>query len=282
MIIDFHTHSFPDKIAGRVAEVLSHNAHIKYYITPDLTGLRSSMEDAGVSYSVNLPVVSRVDQTTPINDQMIRSLEEARTIGIIHFGGIHPDFEQFASEIRRLSREGIKGIKLHPAYQQVDLNDIRYKRIIGKANEEGMTVSVHAGEDIGLPEHNYASAEMILDVLSDVQPERLVLAHFGGWQGWDQFERYLAGAPVFIDTAFSLGKIIPRKGEESLLIHDTNLSSEEFVRLSRKHGVGKVLFATDSPWASQKEYVSLVENVSLTEEEKRQIFSENAKKLLEP
>lgn len=280
MRIDFHTHSFPDHMASRVVERLSHLSHSRYYLCPTIQNLSDSMKTAGIDYSVNLPVVTRADQTVSVNDRMISSLETDLSAGIIHFGGMHPDFSSYGREIKRLSRQGIRGIKLHPPYQGAALNDIRYKRIIEAANEEDMAVIVHAGLDIGLPDKNYASPEMILDLLKDVRPSRLILAHFGGWQGWELFEKHLAGAPVYIDTAFSLGTILPAESEEDLLIADQNLSADEFVRLSRKHGTNKVLFATDSPWADQKEYVTIIENSSLNEEEKQNIFCLNAMPLL--
>ena len=39
----------------------------------------------------------------------------------------------------------MKGIKLHPDYQDTYFNDIRYKRIISYATELGLIISVHAG-----------------------------------------------------------------------------------------------------------------------------------------
>ena len=280
MRIDFHTHSFPARIAGKTAESLSHMAHSIYYICPDPEHLCASMAAAGVDYSVNLPVVTREDQTVSVNDKMIASLEVSHASGIINFGGMHPDFGDYRVELKRLKSHGIKGIKIHPPYQGMDLNDIRFKRLIGAASEEDLVVLTHAGLDIGIPDHNYASVEMILEILQDVRPPKFVLGHFGNWQDWEHVESDLAGAPVYFDTAFSFGPITPVQGEESRLIRKENLTAEDFVRIARKHGTDKILFATDSPWARQDEYVKFVERSTATVSEKNQIFSENAQALL--
>ena len=51
---------------------------------------------------------------------------------------MHPEFEGFGTEMKRLREHGIKGIKIHPAYQETDLNDIKFKRIIAAAEENDM------------------------------------------------------------------------------------------------------------------------------------------------
>jgi len=79
----------------------------------------------------------------------------------------------------------------------------------------------------------------------------------------ESFE-YLVGEKVYFDTAVVLG-VIPE---------------EQFVRMVRNHGVEKILFGTDSPWAGQKEFVDYMKQCPLTEEEKERIFSQNALELL--
>ena len=281
MIIDFHTHTFPSRISARVAEELSHLSHSVYYIEPNVQKLSESMKDAGIDLSVNLPVMTRPDQVVPVNDRLIRSMEEDLSLGIMSFGGLHPLFEDYKKEIRRLREAGIRGIKIHPAYQGVDLNDIRFKRIIGAISEEGLITITHAGQDIGIPEKNYASVPMILDVIRDVAPERFVLAHSGGWQGWDEVRSDLAGADVWIDTSFSCGPLEPKPGEEERLHYRYNMTKEQFAGLVQAHGAERVLFATDSPWAPQKEYVEFIRGCGFSDDDTEKILGGNAAALLE-
>ena len=58
------------------------------------------------------------------------------------------------------------------------------------------------------------------------------------------------------------------------------MPQEQFIRIVRTHGADKILFGTDSPWAGQEEFVKLLSAMPLTQEEKEQIFSENACRLL--
>lgn len=122
---------------------------------------------------------------------MIQAKEELKKEGILTFGGLHPDMENYREELKKLADAGISGIKLHPAYQAVDVDDIRMERIIDAASELGLIVLIHAGIDIGIYDRNYASVAQILNVIRDVQPEKFVLAHMGGWACWEDVERDL-------------------------------------------------------------------------------------------
>lgn len=280
MIIDFHTHTFPEKIASGVVEKLGRLSHTKHFTQGSVSNLLSSMEAGAITFSVNLPVMTSAGQVEKVNGSLIEQREALYQQGIITFGGMHPDHGDYRRELLRLSQNGIKGIKLHPAYQGVDLDDIRFLRIIDRASELGLIVLTHAGIDIGLPEHNYASVKQILHVIEEVQPEKFVLAHMGGWAGWDQVESDLAGAPVWLDTAFSIGAVTPDPEATEPPYQNSNLSDEAFLRIVRKHGTDRILFATDSPWEDQKDYVERLQGMALTCQEKEQIFSGNAMRLL--
>lgn len=280
MIIDFHTHTFPDAICEKTIEKLSMLSATKAFTNGSVSALLSSMKDAGVDYSVNLPVMTNPGQVEKINSSMIASKDSMLAQGIVQFGGMHPDYENPKDELKRLKENGIKGIKIHPAYQNVDLNDIRMLRIIDAASELGLITLTHAGVDIGIYDHNYASTAHILQVLKEVAPEKFVLAHFGNWACWDDVERDLAGANVYFDTAFSIGTITPNPEAGKPPILASNTDNEQFVRIARKHGMKKILFATDSPWEDQKDYIGRINSLPLTEAEKKQILGENAANLL--
>ncbi len=280
MIIDFHTHTFPEKISARVMEQLSAKSKTKYFTDGSAAALVESTKKSGITYSINQPVMTSVEQVEKVNSSLIKQAEELRANGVLTFGGMHPDYENYKAELKRLKDNGIKGIKIHPAYQSVDLDDIRFLRIIDCASELGLVVITHAGVDVGIYDHNYASVKHVLHVIDEVHPEKFVLAHMGGWGCWDEVERDIAGAPVWFDTAFSIGKITPAENRDAEPIRSYNLTDEEFVRLTRKHGADKVLFGTDSPWEDQEDYVKRVSDMPLTEEEKQMIFADNAEKLL--
>lgn len=280
MIIDFHTHTFPGKISSKVVRKLGMAAHIRAYTDGSMEGLTASMALAGADYSVNLPVMTSPEQVEKINSSMIQNRESLLSQGIIAFGGMHPDYPDYKKEIRRLRENHIAGIKIHPAYQNINLDDIRMLRIIDCASEEGLITLTHAGMDIGIYDRNYCSVAHILKVIDEVHPEKFVLAHMGNWDCWQEVEQDLAGAPVWLDTAFSIGPIAKNPATDETPYEEMNLTDEDFIRLCRKHGTDHILFATDSPWQDQADYISRIKSMSFTDTEKEHIFSENAVALL--
>lgn len=305
MIIDFHTHTFPDKIAAKTVRHLAGVSHTLPFTDGSVKDLLKSMDKSGVDISLNLPVATSPSQVEKVNRNLIRDFvpfsadvninpahipadyNDARLCAgksparIISLGCMHPDYVDYRKELAFLKSHGIPGIKLHPAYQDTDLDDIRMMRIIDAASELNMIVLVHAGIDIGIPDHDFASVAHILRVIRDIQPPKFVLAHMGGWACWDDVERDLAGALVWMDTSFSIGPITRLPGDPVPPILSSNLSDEAFLRLCRKHGTDRILFATDCPWADQEDYVARINALPFSEHEKSRIFGENAAELLE-
>lgn len=259
-MVDFHTHIFPDQIAPGTLKFLSGVSHTTPFTNATSEGLLTSTEVSGLEYSVILPVVTKPSQFRAINEFASHFTEGK----LISFGGIHPDSENYKEQLMQIKSYGLKGVKLHPDYQHTYFNDIKYKRIVAYASELGLIASVHAGVDIGYPEPVHCTPPMAREVIEEVKPDKLVLAHMGGFGLWDEVEDLLVGKPVYFDTAYVFG----------------HMEDEQFVRIVKNHGVEKILFATDSPWAGQQEFISYMDHLELTEEEKQQILSENANHLL--
>ena len=266
MIIDFHTHIFPDRIAPVTIQKLSEKAQIPAYTDGTLDDLKRSMEASQVGISVVLPVVTRPDQFSSVNRfaRKITPEEFTEEGGLLSFGGIHPDTGNYKVEVDELARMGLKGIKIHPDYQQVFIDDIRYLRILDRAAEKGLIVIAHAGVDIGLPEVVHCTPDRVERVLAQIDDGILVMAHMGGYDCWEDVEKYLTGSRLYFDTAFCLG----------------HMAEEQFIRICRAHGTDRILFATDSPWDGQKEFITKLENLPLTQKEKEAIAGENAKRIL--
>ena len=71
------------------------------------------------------------------------------------FGGIHPDSANYRKQMNIIADLGFKGVKIHPDYQGVMIDDIRYLRIIEYACELGLIVLTHAGIDISMQNSVY-------------------------------------------------------------------------------------------------------------------------------
>ena len=261
MIIDFHTHMFPDKIAaGTIAHLASIIEQVHPYTDGTYEGLKRVTEESGVDISIALPIVTTPKQFESIN-RFAANYQEGN---VISFGSIHPDSDDYKSQLRFIKELGLKGIKFHPDYQETYFNDIRYKRIISYASELGLVIVTHAGMDPLSPDKVHCTVPMIREVIDEVQPEKLVLAHMGGHMRWDEVEDLIVGKNVYFDTGVVLDK----------------MDLDQCVRMMKNHGTDKILFGTDMPWSGQKEYIEIIRSLDLTDEDKERIFYKNACKLL--
>ena len=260
MIIDFHTHTFPDTIAARAVQKLASQAHEIPKCDGTNKGLLAHMEQSGVDVSVLVPIATKPEQTYGINELAYQT--NSTQSKLISFGSVHPLNDDYKHILRDLKAHNIKGIKLHPAYQNMYFDDTAYLRLISYAQEMGLFVLVHAGMDAGLPGCDYASISHIIPALDTLDQSKLILAHMGGYGEWESVEQYIAGSNVYFDTSYS------------------PLPNEQFARIIKKHGTDKILFGTDSPWTNQKTAVDNILSLGLSTAENNQILYENASKIL--
>lgn len=265
IIIDSHTHIFPDKIAKATIEKLESFSPLARSATDGtLSGLLASMDKGNIDYSVVLPVVTAPKQFDSINSFATRN-NHGR---LICFGGIHPDCENIPSKVAQIKSLGLYGIKLHPDYQSTYVDDERYIEIVREALKNDLLITFHAGVDIGMPETVHCSpdrAARLLDAVKDLNQgePRIIFAHFGGHAMADEVMRHLCGRNCMFDTAFTLMHEVPHKLEQII----------------KSHGAEKILFATDSPWSDQKESVERLCSLSITDQEKNLIIGENAARI---
>ena len=275
-MIDFHTHTFPDKIAAAAIGKLEKAAHARSFSDGTRDGLLRAMHAASVSHAVVLPVATNPLKCASMNDasHALDGLD-----GLIYFAAIHPDAPDWRQELDRVRQLGFKGVKIHPVYQDVAIDDPRFVRVLARCGELGLIVVMHAGADIGFPGVVRCSPAMLRSALRQAGPVTLVAAHMGGWRNWQEVPEHLLDTGIYLDTAFSLGKITP------LDAHDAPadlslLDAEDFCQLVRTFGSQRVLFGTDSPWDDLPASIDRIRSLPLTPDEQENIFSRNARKLL--
>ncbi|MBR2344136.1 MAG: amidohydrolase family protein [Clostridia bacterium] len=267
MVIDFHTHIFPEKIAAATVSALAKSACTEPYTDGTEAGLLSALEEAGADIAVNLPVLTRAKQFDSITAFAeginAKSYTGAR---IISFAGIHPEDECAEEHLERIKDAGFLGIKIHPDYQGHFIDSEEYIRILSVAKSLGLITVTHAGLDgafVGEPiKCTPRRVYKLLERLGGY--DRLVLAHMGGRALADEFIEVLGGSEVYIDTGYVLPEL-KREGFEKILLC---------------HGEDRILFATDSPWQSIRAELERIKSYSLGEATEEKILAGNAKKLL--
>ncbi len=262
MVIDFHTHAFPDAIAQRAITSLCEKCGGQYIPCSDGTvnGLLDNMTAFGVDISVVQPVITKQSQTESLN-LWAQGICSDR---LVSFGGIFPHTDDYKRDIDFVCSLGLKGIKLHPEYQQFTVDAPEMLRLYDYALSRGLMILFHAGEDPAYPPPVHSSPKQFAAISKAMQGGVMIAAHLGGIRQWDDVERYLVGANIYLDTSMGF----------SYYPH------EQFLRIVKAHGADKILFGSDSPWSKAGEEITTLQSLSLTEQEKAQILYKNAERLL--
>lgn len=262
MIIDIHTHVFPDELAARAIQHLTYGNTIPVYSDGTCGGLSASMERAGVDRSVVMPVATKPSQVSGINQWAVEVNQKYKNIH--SFGTLHPLMDNWQEEIKNLVANGIKGVKLHPDYQSFFVDEPDMLKMYQFIADSGLILMLHAGIDIGLPEPVHCMPDRLAKVVDAVPDLKIIAAHMGGYRCWDEFEHCLIGRDIYIDTSYSL----------------TDMGSDLMVKFIKTHGADKVLFGTDSPWTDMKVEVDSFQALPLTGDELSAVMGGNAEKLL--
>ena len=260
MRIDFHTHCFPDKIAARAMENLSRTAAIHPVTDGTAAGLVSMLDADGVDKAGVLSIATNAHQQKAVNDfaAMIQSDR------LYAFGSVFPDAPDALDELERIKALGLRGVKLHPEYQQFYADDEKMKPIYKKISQLGLVTVFHAGVDNGYLPPYHCMPDHLLRALSWFDSP-VVAAHWGG-QGCNAevLDKLCGIEQLYFDTAYGYGTVVPILAK----------------KIIEKHGADKILFASDAPWNSSAQDMYVLECLGLTEAEKEMIYWKNALKLL--
>ncbi|MDR1892953.1 MAG: amidohydrolase family protein [Oscillospiraceae bacterium] len=261
MMIDFHTHCFPDKIVGRAMSALMANSGIVEPFTNGSAGdLRRYMREKGIDKSVVLNIATNARQQKNVNDFAIAGNSD----DLIMFGSVHPFAPDALDELRRMAAAGLKGVKFHPDYQEFHADDPAVFPVYALAAELGLITVFHAGVDCGLFCDAHCPPRAVKKILPVFGGAPVVAAHFGGYLRWQEVYDVLAGENVYFDTAFTASRI-----PKALA-----------VKMIEKHGADKILFGSDLPWSGAATEAAFLRTLGLDEETAGKILGSNAERLL--
>lgn len=267
MIIDFHTHVFPDPIAQKTIELLSEKGGIPPFSDGTVDGLLKSMENAGVDCSVTLPVLTNPLKFDSVNRfaAEINFSFENKDKKLISFASIHPQCDEIDKKMAWIKSSGFKGVKIHPDYQGTFINDENYVRIMECAKEYDLIVVTHAGFDCGYKDQPMRCTPILAkELIRRVPHSKFVLAHMGANTLYDGVLELLCDEDVYFDTAYVLRFI----------------GKDKFLEILKKRGSDRILFASDSPWSDIGTDVEILRSFSLGKDVEDKIFYQNAKDLL--
>ena len=269
MIIDVHTHTFPEHIAQRALQKLTEK--IGHAIEPasdgTVAGLLRTMREARVDRAVLCPIATRPEQAGDILAEACAIRDGARgedaARHFIPLASVHPADPKWVSRLQAVADADIRGVKLHPYYQEFVLDAPDTLAFLKRCCDLNLIVQCHCGYDLGFPRDPVCSPERVARVAREVPGLRFIAAHLGGWLDWEAGVTHLLGKDVILDTS------VLRQGMEN----------PHALRLLREHDPDKLLFATDAPWMSFVDGIRFVRSSGLSAETEVAILGGNAQRL---
>ncbi|MCX7794912.1 MAG: amidohydrolase family protein [bacterium] len=170
---------------------------------------------------------------------------------------LNPNYlEDSIEEVNRyLDNKRIVGIKLHPAYSRVSIDDERTKRIIEEFLDTRLIYLVHTW--------GISMAVQLARVARQFPNVRFIMGHTGGDVWYDCLDIVKPYPNIYVEPCSSY-------------------ADRDKVRVSIDTiGIERVLFGTDFTLINPSFVIGMVECSGLTEEEKSSIYYKNSIKLLE-
>jgi uncharacterized protein len=259
MIVDIHTHAWPDKVSEKAREALEQAFGVKFVGNPTTDTLARFMDLNHIDISVICGVATRPDQVPSINQWLMSVRSERFRV----FCAMHPQYPLWKEELKNIKAGG-DGIKLQPEFQDFYVDDSVVYPIYEELERLGLPVLFHCGKELSGTRLIRSSPDRILKVMKDFPGLKIVAGHFGGFQLWDEVRKYLLGKEVYLDTAFFLG----------------HLAKNELKQMILSHPEDKILFGTDFPLVSQEKDINYLQELDLPFSLKEKILGINACSLL--
>lgn len=107
---------------------------------------------------------------------------------LIGFGTLHPESQDIKGDIEHLIALGLKGVKLHPDFLGIPIDDERYFDIYERA-EGRLPICFHTGDD----RYDYSNPNRVAPLLKRFPNLTVIAAHFGGYTVWEEASYALGG-----------------------------------------------------------------------------------------
>ena len=265
MIIDFHTHIYPEWVAAKILPAAKRKLKVEVPGTGTPGDLRSMMQAAGVVGSVLLPLAKGRQDVSSLNDWILSVSNGGKELTA--FGAVHPFMQDLQAELDRLAARGIRGVKMMPLLQEVYPDDPRCASFYEALIERKMILVAHAGRDPMDRQEVFGTPERFARMVECYPDLRVVLAHLGGLRMWDDVRRHLlpAGKNVHFDTAYVSFYMGP----------------QDMLELIREIGPERVIFGSDYPWEEPVKAAKIIAHLGLEDAEREAVLWKNAIALLD-
>jgi len=277
MIIDFHTHLFPQKIRESRKSYFSAEPAFKLlYESPKsrLVGAREligAMDENGVNKSVVFGFPWKKADAFKRHNDYIMNVVAKYSERLIGLGCFDPAHQSAAAETDRCLQGGLRGIG-ELAFYKFRISEVALDQmapIMEICRSRNLPVLIHTNEPVGhlYPGKTPNTLAQIYRMIKKFAQNKIVLAHWGGGIFFFNLLKKEVKAKlknIYFDTA------------ASPYLYDPEIYSVA-VKLA---GVNKILFGSDYPLLPPTRYFKEMEAAGLSDKQIKNICGLNAAKIL--
>jgi predicted TIM-barrel fold metal-dependent hydrolase len=280
MKIDFHVHITPPEIIKdweKYAQkepyfsLLCNNKYNKFATAEDAVSEIERNDNAGVFDRAVVFGFAFADMELCryVNDYVIEKVSQYHD-RLIGFMVVPPNSPDAAKEIERCHKAGLSGVgELFPQGQYFNIeNENETKDVCLACKEFNLPLLLHANEPVG---HDYTGKTYVslkqLETFVNNNPDlKIILSHWGGGLLFYELMNEVreSFSNVYYDTAAT-----------PFLYNARIYSVAKAMELCEK-----ILFGSDFPLLQETRYMDAFDNSDLSDDDKRLILGDNAKKLL--
>lgn len=265
-------------------EIFAHHAHVFPKNTRedgDIDSLKRLLDECGISGAVCFAAFPyqfrKYDLTGERNECLFNDIKgDSNLVG---FGTIDFDADNIEDQVKHIASLGFKGIKIHPAAQEINVMGEKAQRVYATAEELGLFLSFHTG----LHWHRIKDYNILLfdEVAWNFPKLRFSMEHMGGYS-------FFREALLVMNNNSRSGEHV-YGGWTSINMNKNglpdywSLSDEELRTLIHQNGYEKSIFGLDFPYKKAPYINSSIErimNLDIPEEAKPAILGNNLKRVL--
>ena len=177
-VVDAHVHVYPEKIALRAAESVGDFYQYPMFKEGSIPAMLAAVEGSPVTHHIIYSVATKPSNVESINDFI--AAECKKHPNFVGFMAMHQDYPNPETEIERAIGLGLRGMKLHPDTQKVNMDDDRLMRIY-ELIEGRMPLVMHCGDY----RTDFSHPRRMKRILHEFPNLVVDAAHFGGWSVFD-------------------------------------------------------------------------------------------------
>lgn len=237
-IADIHAHVFPDQLAQHVADNFEIYYETKMSHVPYLHTYLDEIRSDDFCCGIICSSATKPEQAASINRFIAQCA--ASSPKLLGLGSLYPTMENWEEELERIPALGLRGLKIHPDFQCVNIDEPKAIPMYRAIAAMGLPVLFHVGD----PVKDYSSPSRLVNLLRQVPDLTVIAAHFGGWRAWQLPKITQFPDNIYFDCSSTLMYLGKEQGQD----------------LMERLGPERFLFGSDFPyWTPQKELERFME-----------------------